>query len=147
MFIDIHNHTLFGVDDGPPDRKESEKMLAEAKSQGAEAIILTPHYRRGMFAYPIEEIEKNFIKLKSVGEALGIKLFLGCEYFRDMEIYDQIAGKRRVTMAGSKYILVEFSTQDTFSYIRNFILSSITFQKFYLVRPQQITYLLCQSTL
>ena len=75
MFIDIHNHTLFGVDDGPPDMRESEHMLAEAKSQGAEAIILTPHYRRGMFAYPTEEIEKNFIELNKVKEKLKMMRF------------------------------------------------------------------------
>ena len=27
MFVDIHNHTLFGVDDGPPNIEEAEKML------------------------------------------------------------------------------------------------------------------------
>ena len=41
--IDIHNHTLYGVDDGSGSLKQSLDMLREAKRQGIEAVILTPH--------------------------------------------------------------------------------------------------------
>lgn len=117
MFIDIHNHTLFGVDDGPPDIRESEKMLAEARTQGAEAIILTPHYRRGMFAYPTEAVEENFIRLKSIGEALGVKLFLGCEYHVNGSLIEYIQSGRCKTLADSDYVLTEYSYQTEYSYI------------------------------
>jgi len=36
-------------------------MLEAAKEQGISAMILTPHYRHGMFAYPKEEIEEHFL--------------------------------------------------------------------------------------
>ena len=41
--IDIHNHTLYGVDDGPDTIEESIQMLKTAKKQGIDAIILTPN--------------------------------------------------------------------------------------------------------
>ena len=57
--VDIHCHLLYGVDDGAKTIEESAAMLQEAKNQGISAIILTPHYRHGFFAYPKEEIEEH----------------------------------------------------------------------------------------
>ena len=71
---DIHCHALFGVDDGSQSYEESVEMLKEAKSQGIEAVILTPHYRHGMFAYPQEQIEENFARLQKAGEQMGMAL-------------------------------------------------------------------------
>ena len=47
--IDIHNHSLYGVDDGAKSIEISVEMLRVAKNQGIHAMILTPHYRHGMF--------------------------------------------------------------------------------------------------
>ena len=43
--IDIHTHLLFGVDDGPETIEESIVMLEQAKAQGIDAMILTPHLK------------------------------------------------------------------------------------------------------
>ena len=117
MFIDIHNHTLFGVDDGPQEIAVAEKMLMEAKSHGADAIILTPHYRRGMFLYPVEDIEQNFKALEQIAQAIGLKLFLGCEYHVNSDLISNIQSGRCKTLAGSDYVLTEYSYQTEYSYI------------------------------
>lgn len=117
MFIDIHNHTLFGVDDGPQELAISEKMLSDAKAQGADAIILTPHYRKGMFSYPVEEIERNFAGLEQVAQTIGIRLFLGCEYHVNSDLIANIQSGRCKTLAGSDYVLTEYSYQSEYSYI------------------------------
>ena len=117
MFIDIHNHTLFGVDDGPQEIATAEKMLFDAKSQGAEAIILTPHYRRGMFAYPIDSIEHNFRELEQIAQAIGLSLFLGCEYHVNSDLIPNLQSGRCKTLAGSDYVLTEYSYQTEYSYI------------------------------
>ncbi|MEZ3437049.1 MAG: hypothetical protein K1W34_21075, partial [Lachnospiraceae bacterium] len=54
--VDIHCHALYGVDDGAANIEESAAMLKQAASQGVEAVVLTPHYRHGMFPYPKERI-------------------------------------------------------------------------------------------
>lgn len=117
MFIDIHNHTLFGVDDGPKHIELAKEMLLDAKKQDALAIILTPHYRRGMFGYPLAEIEENFQKLKDFSESIGIQLFLGCEYHVNSEIITNIQSGRCKTLAGSDYVLTEYSHETEYSYI------------------------------
>ena len=52
-FTDIHNHILFGVDDGSPDIKTSMEMLQMAYEDGIRDVILTPHFhpKRGMAHY------------------------------------------------------------------------------------------------
>lgn len=122
--IDIHCHLLPYVDDGADDMEEAIEILEESYRQGVRHMIVTPHYRREFFETPMTEIVKSYRELRKEAAKRGIQIFLGCEYFRDMDIFehinDQIAGNRRVTLAGTKYVLVEFSSQDTFSYIRNF---------------------------
>lgn len=117
MFIDIHNHTLFGVDDGPQEIAVSEKMLLDAKLQGADAIVLTPHYRRGMFSYPIEDIERNFKELEQIAQTIGLRLFLGCEYHVNSDLISNIQSGRCKTLAGSDYVLTEYSYQTEYSYM------------------------------
>jgi len=118
MFIDIHNHTLFGVDDGPEELDMAEALLQDAKEQGAEAIILTPHYRRGMFAYPVEVIERHFAKLKEVAECIGIPIYLGCEYHMNSDVITYLQSGRCKTMADSDYVLTEYSYESEYSYIQ-----------------------------
>ncbi|MCI8506441.1 MAG: capsular biosynthesis protein [Lachnospiraceae bacterium] len=120
MFIDIHNHILFGVDDGAEDIEESFDMLEDAKSQGAEAVILTPHYRHGMFGYPLERIEENYQKLDKLAAKLGISLYLGCEYHVNSEIVANLQDGRCRTLAGSDYVLMEYSYQTEYSRIADY---------------------------
>ena len=65
-FIDIHNHIIYGVDDGAKSLEESIKMLREYIDQGVDKIIATPHYRRDMFNYDLSLADKNFENLKEI---------------------------------------------------------------------------------
>lgn len=116
--IDMHCHLLFGVDDGSPTIEESVKMLEEAKKQGIDTVILTPHYRHGMFPYPKEEIEANFGKLQPYADQLGIKLFLGTEYHVNTQIVEAFTSGRCHTLADSRYVLSEYEHHSEYSFIK-----------------------------
>mgnify|MGYP000361041669 CR=1 FL=1 len=64
--IDIHCHLLYGVDDGAKTIEESVAMLEAAKEQGISAMILTPHYRHGLFAYPSAPYRSRIRKCSSI---------------------------------------------------------------------------------
>lgn len=113
--IDIHNHSLCCVDDGADNLQESVMMLRSAAEQGVEAIILTPHYRHGMFAYHIEEIEKQYYLLVEAAQEIGVKLYLGCEYYVNSHVLEAFQTERCRTLAGSDYVLTEYSYQAEYS--------------------------------
>ena len=92
--IDIHTHLLFGVDDGPATIEESIEMLKVAKAQGVDAMILTPHYRHGMFSYPNEQIKENFIALYEHAKKIGVYLYLGTEHHVNSMIVEYIQSGR-----------------------------------------------------
>lgn len=109
MYIDIHNHGLYEVDDGAGSAAEAEAMLKAAYADGAEAVILTPHYRHGMFAYPKERIEEHYAKLSRVADEIGIKLYLGCEYHVDSRVAEAFNDGRCHTLADGEYVLSEYA--------------------------------------
>lgn len=118
--IDIHNHSLCGVDDGAGHMQESLAMLWDAHRQGIEAIVLTPHYRHGMFAYEKQEIEKQYDALKKAAEAIGIQVYLGCEYHVNSEIVRAFQTGRCHSLADGDYVLMEYSYKTPYSYIAQY---------------------------
>lgn len=115
--VDIHCHALYGVDDGAGNIEESIAMLRRANSQGIEAIVLTPHYRLGMFDYPAEQVRAHFDCLKQEAEKIGIMLYLGCEYHVNSSILEALQENQCFSLAGGNFVLTEYSFNTDFSYI------------------------------
>jgi protein-tyrosine phosphatase len=116
--IDVHCHLLYQVDDGARTMEESVAMLQEAASQGIEAIILTPHYRHGLFGYPKREIEAHLAALEPVAEELGVRLYLGTEYHVNSGMVEAFSNGKCHTLAGGRYILTEYSANSDFSFAK-----------------------------
>lgn len=115
--IDIHCHLLYGVDDGSDSREESIQMLEEAKKQGIHTVILTPHYRRGMFKYDKELILKHYHDLIPEARRIGIRLGLGCEFHVNHDIVEYLNSGRCATLAGSHKVLTEYAFETEYRYI------------------------------
>lgn len=117
--IDIHSHLLFGVDDGAKTLEESVAMLKDAKEQGVDAMILTPHYRHGMFPYPKEDIENNFRELTEHAESIGVEIYLGTELHVDSMAVSNLRKGRFHTLADSNYVLAEYKHDTEFSFLKS----------------------------
>ncbi len=115
--IDIHTHLLFGVDDGAGSLEESVAMLEDAKGQGIEKCILTPHYRHGMFPYDKQKIDEHFEILKTEAEKIGIEIYIGCEFHVDSSIFEYLQTERCYTLGKSSYVLTEYSYVTEYEYI------------------------------
>ncbi len=116
--VDIHCHLLYGVDDGAGSFEESYEMFEDAVAQGITDIIATPHYRRGMFPYHRENVRASYEQMSGYAKELGIRLYLGCEYHADSEMIENLKSGRVMTLAGSDYVLTEFSGGDGYGRIR-----------------------------
>lgn len=125
--IDIHCHRLFQVDDGSKSLEESVEMLRIAKEQKITAVILTPHYRHGMFGYPKNEVEANFAALHPYAAKLGIDLHLGTEYHVNSRMMEAFSSGRCHTLAGSRYILTEYSGAGEYTFMEQMTQEAIRY--------------------
>lgn len=118
--VDIHCHILPGVDDGSESPKETVALLRREYEDGVRAIIITPHYRVGMFETPEEIIEKEFRKVHRFlkRNKINLRVYLGCEYHSHGKMAENLQRGLRPTLAGSDYVLTEFSSAHTYAQIR-----------------------------
>lgn len=118
--FDVHCHMVPGVDDGAADLEESLAMLKMQHEDGVRKIIITPHYRRRMFETPAKKVHEQFLKLQEATkkEYPDMSLYLGCELHSNMDLQDILEKRKYVTMAGSSYVLLEFSEGDSAQHIR-----------------------------
>jgi protein-tyrosine phosphatase len=115
--VDIHTHLVFDVDDGAKDIKTSVAILQDEASQGVTHIVATPHYRKGMFKYHTGDVEMNFKLVRDRASAMGLHLYLGCEFHVHQEILDYIRNGRVHTMGDSRYMLMEYRHNSEYDYI------------------------------
>ena len=118
---DIHNHILPMVDDGAKTVVEALKMIKMQENDGVKNIILTPHYRKGMFETSAEEIEWKFHKFQEYVEKKGfdVNLYLGRECYADTALMETLLKNPSFQMNGTRFVLVEFSYHYDFQKIRN----------------------------
>ena len=116
--IDIHCHLLYGLDDGAPDADMSVAMLREAAKQGVTAVILTPHYRHGMFHFDAVRTMAHLRNLLPEARKLRIDLAVGTEYHVNSGILDALQTGKVFSLAKSSYVLTEYSYESEYRYIR-----------------------------
>lgn len=118
--VDIHCHILPHVDDGSENAGETLALLRKEYEDGVRDIILTPHYRMGMFETPEKVIEQEYKKVRRFLKKHGVRqhLYLGCEYHSSSRMVEDLLNGLRPTLANSDYVLTEFSANHTFVQIR-----------------------------
>src|SRR5699024_3922822 len=112
--IDIHSHILPGVDDGAKTEEDSIAMAEEAVQQGIHTITATPHHLNGVFENIKPAIEKSVTILQElfVQENIPLTVLPGQEIRWNGIMIEDIENGELLTLNHSKYIFVEFPTQD-----------------------------------
>lgn len=108
--IDMHNHVLYGVDDGAQSIEDSVEMLFKAKEIGFSGVVLTPHYMCYQnFTSPVAENKKRYETLKKILARAGLELdlYLGSELLYEYKLVDLIDKEEFTTLAGTPWFLVE----------------------------------------
>ena len=112
---DIHCLVVPQVDDGSASLEMSMEMLKHAYKDGVRGMIVTPHFRRGMFEADRDTVERQFLRLREASEEAmpDLVLRLGCEFHANLDMAETVAEDARYRMNGGSYVLVEFSGRDT----------------------------------
>ena len=110
QFFDLHSHMLCGVDDGAKNPEEMFSMLEMAYEDGIRALCLTPHYSPYLFGDTSKASEQSFELLKKyVAEKHpDMRIFLGHELGYHHRALDALNEGVCRSMAGSRYVLVDF---------------------------------------
>jgi protein-tyrosine phosphatase len=105
--IDIHNHILHGLDDGPKDFETSVALARAAIDNGITHLVCTPHAND---RYPFDP-DVNAGKLAALADCIGseLTLGLGSDFHLSFDmIEDEFRNPAKYTINGKQYLLVEF---------------------------------------
>ena len=123
-FVDLHNHSLPGVDDGAKVIEEAVKNINYLKSKGFKSIVLTSHYivntKYNSSVKTRQEILDKLIAEIHDGE---IKLYLGNEVFvnNGKVLIHLLKNGEIATLNNSRYLLLEFPRNQKLRYIEDVI--------------------------
>lgn len=113
IFCDIHTHILPGIDDGATDWEMSLGMVKASWKAGVRTIIATPHFLPWKEDNHTGEVEILCRELMYRSrECLGIEMEVlpGQEIFYHTDMEEKLSKGEILTLAHSRYILVEFET-------------------------------------
>lgn len=126
---DIHCHILPGLDDGARTTEESIDLLKMEYRQGVRHIIFTPHFRQGMFEATKEDIERAFLNAKKNAEKIAgdLNVYLGCEFYVDSHIIENLENRKKFFLANSNYALIEFRIDVSEDEVRNVVCNMLSY--------------------
>ncbi len=119
--IDIHNHLIFGIDDGARDLDETVEMCSIAEKDGITEIIATPHYDIGVWNNEGIENKLNLITNELDKRGINVKIYRGNEIYLSLNSFQQLLDGLCFSLNNSRYVLVEFSMMD----IPNFVFDAL----------------------
>ncbi len=111
--IDIHTHILTDTDDGASSFEESVAILYEAKKAGFTGIVCTPHYMQGFYEKDANYVSNKMKELEMDAKRVGIHLYQGNEVYGTDEISKFLKDKKISKINDSRYLLIEFSLNNT----------------------------------
>ena len=121
---DIHNHILFGIDDGSDNLEESIKIIRNAVENGYTDLILTPHFRKKQ-GYTCNNKDKKMYFEQLQNELfkndITINLYLGNEITVDEYFFHYLESGEIMTLCNSRYFLLELPFTGAFKGLTNLI--------------------------
>lgn len=108
--IDLHNHILYGIDDGAQSLTDSLEMAKQAVSEGIQTIVATPHYMKNVYENNKQTIMAKTAELNTAlqEEGIDLRILPGQEPRIDGELLNNLETGESITLAGSSYLFVEF---------------------------------------
>lgn len=121
--VDLHCHILPGVDDGAEDLAQALEMARMAADSGLRTIVATPHCN---LPWGAEENDatvwmRSLTDLrKAVAEAeIPLEILPGAEVFCTPALPELLERKKLQTLAGSRYLLMEFYFDESPEFMEN----------------------------
>ncbi len=107
--VDMHNHLIYGVDDGSHDIEESIELIKGLIALGRKKIIMTPHIMSDFYKNGPDNILPRLKILKEeVKKAqLDVELEAAAEYYLDEDFVKLVEQDQPLLSFGKNYVLFE----------------------------------------
>lgn len=111
MFVEMHSHIIYGVDDGAQTREDMFALLRQAASQNVKHIVCTPHIFPGYQKFSRELFSAHFYEAEAWcnENAPDMKLYMGAEVFYTASASRLLDEGYVPTLNGTRVVLLEFS--------------------------------------
>lgn len=121
--IDIHNHVLVGVDDGPANKEEAIALVKQAHEQGITTIVVTPHHLHTRYNNTFHSVQAGIDRLNSIKEISELKIqFLPGQEIRITDkIFEEIENQNIKGINDSKYLLIELPSNEVPHYTKKLL--------------------------
>ncbi len=118
---DIHNHLIFGVDDGSRSIEETITMIKQYISSGFSGAIVSSHYDKGRYLVSAYQVKSGleFIKTELQNQGIDFELYPGNEIQIDLNSIRDISEGKVLRMNNSKYVLCELPMMTKPNYAAN----------------------------
>lgn len=107
-FVDIHQHLLWGLDDGAQSPQVMRKMLRSAQKQRIRRIYATPHVAPGIRPFDAGAYRERLAEARGYAARCGIELLPGAEVAWTYQTVDALRQGRIPTLNGTEQVLLEF---------------------------------------
>ncbi|MHD0397958.1 tyrosine-protein phosphatase [Staphylococcus simulans] len=121
--IDIHNHIIPSVDDGPSNEEEMIKLVKQAADQNITGIVASPHHLHYRYDNEFQDIVK---KVQTINEheeikKLGITVYPGQEVRISDQLLTHLDNGKVKGINNSKYLLLELPSNQVPNYTQSII--------------------------
>lgn len=119
IYADMHNHALFGVDDGAKTEEMMLSMVDASYQEGVRFLCLTPHFYPRGFGDNRNAVMSVYDKLCSKAAECWpeLKFGLGNELRYERGCISWLRDNICKTMNGTEYVLVDFHEKEEAEYI------------------------------
>ena len=107
--LDLHNHLLPGVDDGPTTFEESVAIARMCYLDGTRTIVASPHSRDVTERSSISNVRSILNKLQSAldSHSIPIRLIFGMENHIELNTPEQVKTGKHLPIGTTRFILIE----------------------------------------
>ena len=129
-FLDIHHHLIYGLDaDGPKSFEETCAMLNKAQAEGIEKIIATPHVIPGIQPFDQDAFYRRLKKAREycLLNDVPVEIWPGAEILYTPAAVHYLREKKVPTLAGTSFVLIEFSKDISFRKLHSALYELIEF--------------------
>ncbi len=109
-FSDMHQHVLWGVDDGPHSEQAMQDLLEQNAQEGISLVFATSHSDPQLRPLDLSVYRKRLEEANTFCKKKGLNLCVvpGCEIFYRPSVADLLTEGKLLPLGSSRYVLVEF---------------------------------------